>query len=72
MDDKRDPVTEAVKRLRGELADTEAMLKAIEGARMQLSSTADELFARVEKISDRVHIHRLELDKITTLLKRPR
>ncbi len=71
MDDKRDRVTEAVKRLRGELADTEAMLKAIEGARMQLSSTADELFARVEKISDRVHIHRLELDKITTLLKRP-
>jgi hypothetical protein len=69
MEDKRDQASKAADRLRVALADTEIMLKAIEGARMQLSSTSDELMSRVEEISHRVHTHRLELDKITRLLK---
>ncbi len=70
MDDKRAQVTEAVQKLRGALADTELMIKAIEGARMQLSSTADELLSKVDQIKERVHEHRLELDKITRLMKK--
>ena len=70
-DEKRDLATQAATKLRSELIDTELMLKMIEGARMQLSSTADELLSKVEMIAQRVHHHRLELDKLTKLLKRP-
>ncbi len=70
-EDKRDLATQAATELRGELLNTELMLKAIEEARVQVSSTADELLHRVDQIRRRVHAHRLELDKLTRLLKRP-
>ncbi len=71
MDDKREKATKAVKQLQGELADTESMIKSLEGARMQLSSTADELLSLVEPIIQRVHAHGVALDKIILLLKPP-
>jgi len=71
MEDEHDQARKATNHLRMAMADTEVMLKAIEGARMQLSSTADELTSRVEAISYRVNTHRLELEKLTRLLKHP-
>jgi IS5 family transposase len=69
MEDRRYQAINAAEILRASLVDTDIMLKAIEGARMQLSSTADELLSKVYEIRERVYSHRVELDKLTQLLK---
>jgi uncharacterized coiled-coil DUF342 family protein len=61
---------EAVQKLRSAVDDTEGMLKGIEGARMQLSSTADELRGQVTTIRERVRWLIQELDKVRAQIGR--
>lgn len=55
---------DALRKLRQAVDDTEGMLTAIEGARMQLSSTGDELRGQVTTIRERVRWLIQELDKL--------
>jgi hypothetical protein len=67
---EREQALEACKKLRLAIDDTEGLLKAVEGARMQISSTADELRGQTSILKERVAWLIRELDTLRKHLGR--